>query len=585
MRAGTFALFVAACVKLAHANVYYQSIDGIPDRTYDFIVVGGGTAGSVIASRLTEDPRISVLVVEAGPDNEGVLDLQIPGYYFQIPATYNWNYETEPGANIHNRVLKFDRGHVLGGSSCINGMVYTRGASDDYDAWAKITGDPGWSWNALFPLYKIHEKWLPPLGGRNITGQYDPRVHGYNGKTQVSLIQKSPDEFDLRALNTSTQYLCKDFPFNLDPNSGTPLGLTWTQSTIGDGVRSSASAAYLDTPVRARPNLDIVVNAYATRLLSSGTEKKKQLDIRTIELAPRSGGTTRKTLTAEKELILSAGAINSPQILLNSGIGDSADLTSMGIQTILNLPNVGKDMSDQPVTVALWNTTSGVPFPLLDPAAALEQWKSNHTGPLSAFATRQTIWSRIPSNSTIFKRFGPDPASGEGAPHIELSLYDDGAVAGTSIILLTPKSRGTVKLRSNNPFDPPRIDLGYFNNPFDLEALREGARLAKQFFSAPSWSDYLAAPITADPDAADPAPFEDNTRDFVLTTLHPVGTAAMSARGSKAGVLDPDLRVKGVTGLRVADASSIPLIPTGHPQAAVYALAERAAVLIKSAWY
>ncbi|KAJ3521273.1 hypothetical protein NMY22_g12382 [Coprinellus aureogranulatus] len=610
MRLRALSVTVAVAFQVAQGRLY-ESLESLPDRSYDFIVVGGSFVNSSVASvvltngngldrwdsRLCDskqalrEPPIYRTPSRGRPQvssaytafiassmrfdsNEGVLDLQVPGLTNNISTAYQWAYVTEPQANVKNRTLPLPRGHVLGGSSSINGMIYTRGSQDDYNAWAKITGDSAWSWDTLFSYAKKHEKWTAPVGGRDITGQYDPKVHGYDGRTRVSLRESPPDSFEARVLQTTKDL--KEFPYNIDRIRD--CSWPWTQSTIGNGERSSAATAFLDTPVRDRPNLDIVINTQATRVLRSGSGK--QLDIRTVELGPRSGGSTRKTFTAAKEIILSAGSINTPQILLLSGIGPRAELNALGISAILDLPDVGKGMSDHSVgPFPRWNTTGALlQFP--DPDSSLEQWKANRSGPMTEYGHFQIIWARIPQNSTVWKQHS-DPSSGKNAPHIELYFSYDGASVGAAIILLTPKSRGSVTLRSTNPYDTPKIDLGYLSHPFDLEAIREGARIIGRFFAGPAWSGYVTAPLTVGPD--DPG-FDEQVRTLISSTWHPVGTAAMSAKGAKSGVLDPDLRVKNVKGLRVVDASAFPLIPTGHTQAGVYILAERAADLIKNSW-
>ncbi|KIJ47871.1 GMC oxidoreductase [Sphaerobolus stellatus SS14] len=271
-----------------------------------------GTAGSVIANRLTENPNFNVLVIEAGPSNEGVLDIIISAFAFQLTNTaYDWNFTMVSQVGLNGRVLTLERGYVLGDSSSvsygIDGMDYARGSSDDYDRFARVTSDQGWFWNNLQPFIHRNERFVPPADGHNTNGEFNPRVHGFDGI-----------DFD-------------EFPFNLDMNPGKPPGVVFAQSTIGQGERSSAARTYLGLKYRCRPNPHIVTDTFVTRMLSTGVNAS--LDLRVVEIASNATG-PRIYVIATKEVILSAGSIGTPHILMNSGFGDKAELEELGIKSV-----------------------------------------------------------------------------------------------------------------------------------------------------------------------------------------------------------------------------------------------------------
>ncbi|KAF9447311.1 GMC oxidoreductase [Macrolepiota fuliginosa MF-IS2] len=571
----------------------YGTIQAVPDVKWDFIVVGGGTAGSVLASRLTENPKFNVLVIEAGPTNEGVEESIIPGLASRTALSrYDWNFTTVPQQGLNGRSFTYKRGHLLGGSSSVNGMIYTRGPASDYDRLASVSGDGGWSWENIQSYLRKNEKLESPADNHDVKGEFDPAVHSSTGKVAVTLPNDLSPAVDAATLKASKE-LGGDFQFNLDMNSGKPLGLCWLQSTIGhDATRSSSATSYLDSKTRARDNLHIVTDTFVTRVLK--TTETKGLTIRSVEI--RSSDTSDTVvLTASKEVILAGGAIGTPHILLHSGIGDESDLKALNIETVLHNPSVGRNLTDHPVSFVAFslapNSIDLGPWANLitDPALqtqALELWKANRTGPYVESATRahHIAWLRLPRNSSIIEQFG-DPSSSGDSAHVEIIL---GAFAGTYAAiptLVSPASRGSLTIRSSNPFDSPLINPGYYTSEFDLPAVREGVKSAIRFSKAAVWENIITGLVGPLANAPTDADIDAVIRNNTLSALHPVGTAAMSPKNASWGVVDPDLLVKHVYGLRIVDASILPYIPSAHTQVPVYVIAERAADLIKSKWH
>jgi choline dehydrogenase-like flavoprotein len=527
---------------------------------FDYIVVGGGSGGCVLAARLSEDPGVTVALIEAGPADKSVL-IHCPAGLAVLARTKsaNWDFSTVPQKGLNGRRGWSPRGKVLGGSSSVNAMVYTRGHRADYDHWAAL-GNAGWSYDEVLPLFRDAE--------HNERGA--DAWHGAGGPLNV---------MDLRSPNPHVNAFIEagreaGFPINTDFNGAEQEGIGWYQVTHKNGERFSAAKAYL-TPNLGRPNLKVFTEAHTTRLLFEGR--------RAAGVAIRQGGRLLR-LGARAEVLLSAGALQSPQILMLSGVGAGAELTRHGIGVVHDLPGVGKNFQDHIDVVQVVDAPALVETFGLSPGGigrvlrGIGQWRRARSGMLTTNFAEAGGFIRS------------QPA--EPIPDVQLhfviaKLVDHGrkTVLGHGyschVCVLRPRSRGTVALASADPMAAPLIDPNFFADPDDMARMIRGFRVMRRILQQPALARLGGQEHPRSRDARSDAEIEAFIRQYADTIYHPSGTCKM---GSDAqAVVGADLRVHGLAGLRVVDASVMPTLVGGNTNAPVIMIAEKAARMIKAA--
>ena len=545
--------------------------------TFDYVIIGGGTAGCLLANRLSAEPNHRVLLLEAGK-TDSYPWIHIPvGYLYCIgnPRT-DWMYHTEPDAGLNNRVQRYPRGRVLGGCSSINGMIYMRGQARDYDAWAKITGDDSWSWQNALADFKAHENhYRLDQGADPITGNNSrfSDMHGSGGEWRVEKQRLSWDVLDSFADAAEQAGIEKIDDFN----GGDNAGVGYFDVNQRSGWRWSSSKAFL-RPARGRPNLTIWTEAQAQKL-SWSTADNGQPRCTGLSLS-RAGQTV--LVTANREVILSAGAINSPQILQLSGIGPADLLRSHGIEVIRDAP-VGENLQDHLQIRAVFkvngtrtlNTLANSLFGRLKIGA---EYLLNRSGPMSMSPSQLGAFTRSdPARPHANLEYHVQPLSLEAFGE---DLHDFPAIT-VSVCNLNPTSRGQVQISSANFQDPPKIMPNYLSTAEDRQVAADSLRQARKIMAQPAMQVYAPEELKPGVQHQSDAELARLAGDIANTIFHPVGTVKMGQMDDPSAVLDPHLRVKGVQGLRVVDASVMPTITSGNTNAPTLMIAEKAAAWIK----